>query len=121
MRAAVFWLVTLIAAVLLVPFAVTNRATVSLGVWPLPFLLETPVYLLVLVTLFAGFFIGAACVWIAGHRLRRELGRRRRRVKALEHELAATQARLADQTERWNLQLPGDPDKPRAPAAVTLS
>jgi lipopolysaccharide assembly protein A len=100
MRTAVFWLVTLIAAAVLVPFAITNRVTVSLGLWPLPFMLEIPVYLLVLLTLFAGFVIGAACVWIAGHGSRREFRRRRRRVDALERELAATQARLTDQGER---------------------
>jgi uncharacterized integral membrane protein len=100
MRTAVFWWLTLIAAAVLVPFAIANRATVPLGLWPFPFMLETPVYLLVLLTLFAGFVIGAACVWIAGHGLRRELRRRRRRVGALERELAATQARLTDQAER---------------------
>jgi lipopolysaccharide assembly protein A len=121
MRTAVFWSLTLISAAVLVPFAIANRATVSLGLWPLPFMLETPVYLLVLLTLFAGFVMGAACVWIAGHGLRRELRRRRRRVEALERELAATQARLTDQTAKLGLQLPSDPDKHRAPAAVTLS
>jgi uncharacterized integral membrane protein len=121
MRTAVFWSVTLIVAAVLVPFAIANRATVSLGLWPFPFMLETPVYLLVLLTLFAGFVIGAACIWIAGHGLRRELRRRRRRVEALERELATTQARLTDQVERLGLQPPGDPDKRRAPAPLTLS
>ena len=121
MRTAVFWLVSLIAAAVLVPFAVANRATVSLGLWPFPFMLDSPVYLLVLLSLFAGFVMGAACVWMARHGLRRELRRRRRRVEALERELAATQARLTDQAEKLGLQLPSDPDKHRAPAAVTLS
>jgi lipopolysaccharide assembly protein A len=121
MRSAVFWSVTLIAAAVLVPFAIANRTTVSLGLWPLPFLLEAPVYLLVLLTLLAGFFIGAACVWIAGHRSRRELRRRRRRLEALERELAATQARLTNQTDRLELQPPGDHEKHRAPAGLTLS
>jgi lipopolysaccharide assembly protein A len=121
MRTAVFWLVTLIAAVVLIPFAIANRATVSLGMWPFPFMLEIPVYLLILLTLFAGFILGAACAWIAGHGLRRERRRRRRRVEALERELAATQARLTDRVERLESQLPGDPDKRRVPAALTLS
>jgi uncharacterized integral membrane protein len=121
MRTAVFWSVTVIAAAVLVPFAIANRASVSLGLWPFPFMLETPVYLLVLLTLFAGFVLGAACIWIAGHGLRRELRRRRRRVGALERELAATQARLTDQAQRLGLQPPSDPDKDRAPAPLTLS
>ena len=121
MRIAVFWSVTLIAAALVVPFAIANRATVALGMWPLPFLLETPIYLLVLLSLFAGFVVGAVWIWIAGHGLRRELGRRRRRIEALERELAATQTRLPDQAERLGVQLSGDPDKRRALAALTLS
>jgi lipopolysaccharide assembly protein A len=121
MRSAVFWSVTLIAAAVLVPFAIANRATVSLKLWPLPFLLEVPVYLLVLLTLLAGFCIGAAYVWIAGHWSRRELRRRRRRMEALKRELAATQARLTDQTDRLELQPPSDHEKRRAPARLTLS
>jgi uncharacterized integral membrane protein len=121
MRAAACWSVTLIAAALLVPFAIANRTTVSLGLWPFPFVLETPVYLLVLLSSFAGFVVGAAWIWIAGHGLRRELRRRRRHVEALERELAGTQARLTDQAERLGLQPPGVPDKHRAPVALTLS
>jgi len=121
MRSAVFWSVTLIAAAVLVPFAIANRTTVSLGLWPLPFLLEAPVYLLLLLSLLAGFFIGAGCVWIAGHWSRRELRRRRRRMEALERELAATQARLTDQTDRSELQPASDHEKDRAPAGLTLS
>ena len=121
MRTAVFWSVTLIAAAVLVPFAIANRATVSLGLWPFPFLLEIPVYLLALLILFAGFIMGVACVWIAGHGLRRELRRRRRRVEALERELAATQARLTDQTERLGLQLPAIPTSVALAATLTLS
>jgi uncharacterized integral membrane protein len=121
MRAAVFWSVTLVAAAVLVSFAISNRATVPLGLWPLPFMLETPVYLFALLTLVAGFVVGAACVWIAGHGLRREVRRRRRRIEALERELATTQARLTDQAERLGLQPADDSDKHRARAALTLS
>ena len=121
MRRAVFWSITLIAAAVLVPFAIANRATVSLGVWPLPFLLEAPVYLLVLLTLLAGFCIGAAYGWFAGHWSRRELRRLRRRMEVLERERVATQARLMDQTDRLELQPPSDHVKHRAPARLTLS
>lgn len=118
---AVFWLVTAIAAVVLVPFAITNRAPVSLGLWPLPFALGTPVYLLVLLTLLAGFIIGAAGAWLAGHRVRRDLRRQYRRVAALERELAATQAQLADRSQAPELRLPTEPVSPRAHAALTQS
>ena len=81
---AVYWAVIVVASSLLIAFAVSNRTTVSLGLWPLPFLIDLPLYLLVLLLLLAGFVVGAATTWIAGRRVRRELRRRRRRVEALE-------------------------------------
>ena len=94
---AVNWAVTLVAAALLIPFALSNREPVSLGFWPLPFLVDLPLYLLVVLLLFAGFVIGTAATWIAGRRTRRELRRRRRRVEALERELVASRSQLEDQ------------------------
>ena len=95
---AVRWAVTLVAAVLLIPFALSNREPVSLGFWPLPFLVDLPLYLLVLLLLLAGFVIGAAAAWIAGRHLRRELRHRRRHVEALERELLAVRSQPEDQT-----------------------
>jgi putative membrane protein len=94
----VYRAVILVGAALLILFAVSNRETVSLGLWPLPFLIESPLYLLFFATLLVGALIGAAAAWIAGGRGRRELRRRRRRIQALEREVAATQAQLEDQT-----------------------
>jgi len=94
---AVYWALTLLAVILLIPFAVSNRAPVSLGFWPLPFLVALPLYLLVLSLLLLGFVIGAAAAWLAGRHVRRELRRRRRRVEALERKLLATRSRSEDQ------------------------
>jgi uncharacterized integral membrane protein len=90
----VFWLVTAVAAVGLALFAASNRQIVSLGLWPLPFVLELPLYLVVLVSLVTGFAVGALAAWSGGARSRRERRRRGRRIAALERELAATQAQL---------------------------
>lgn len=99
---AVYWAVTLVTAVFLIPFALSNREPVSLGFWPLPFLVNLPLYLLVLLLLLAGFGIGAAATWIAGRQIRRELRRRRRRIETLERELVAARSQLEDRagTER---------------------
>ena len=90
----VHWAVIVAAALLLIPFAVSNRATISLGLWPLPFLVYLPLYLLALLLLLAGFVAGAATAWIAGRRVRRELRHRRRRSEALESELKAARSEL---------------------------
>lgn len=90
----VFWPVVVVFAVLCSLFAISNRQVVSLGLWPLPFLVETRLYLLVFLALLIGFGIGLLAAWVAGHRRRRELRQCRRHADALQRELAAAQARL---------------------------
>jgi len=91
-----YWAVLPIAAVVLAIFAVSNREAVAIGLWPLPYLVELPLYLLVLLALLLGFVVGEFAAWIAGRHWRREVRRRGRRIAALERELAATQARLQE-------------------------
>jgi uncharacterized integral membrane protein len=97
----------LVAALLiLIPFAVANRATVSLGLWPLPFLVDLPLYLLALLLLLAGFVGGAAVAWVGGRRVRRELRLRRHRVVALERELKTARSQLANQPANGRQEVP---------------
>jgi len=96
----------LVIAIFLILFAVSNRETVSIGFWPLPFLADLPLYLLCFLSLLIGALIGVAAAWIAGHRNRRELSARRRRIEALERELMATQSRLEDHSAPAKTQLP---------------
>ncbi len=72
----------------------SNRTSVALGLWPLPFTAETPLYLLAFASLLLGFVMGELHAWIGRHRLKRELRRRAREIEALRRELAATQAQL---------------------------
>jgi uncharacterized integral membrane protein len=85
-----------LGAIVLLLFSVSNRETVSLAFWPLPFLVDLPLYLLSFLSLLIGFLIGGCAAWIAGGRDRTELRRRRRRIEALERELAVTQPQLED-------------------------
>ena len=55
----------------IVLFAVSNRAILTLRLWPLPYEVDIPVYALVLGAGFIGFLIGATVAWIAGARSRR--------------------------------------------------
>ena len=96
----------LVIAILLIVFAVSNRETVSVGFWPLPFLADVPLYLLCFLSLAIGALIGVAIAWMAGHRTRRELRARRRRIDALERELMATQSQFEDHSARAKTQLP---------------
>jgi len=84
-----WWIVLALAALLLILFAVSNRETVSVGLWPLPAFVELPLYLVVLGMLILGFILGELVAWIGGSRWRREARRSRRRITTLERELDA--------------------------------
>jgi putative membrane protein len=94
-----FWFFVALVGVVVALFAVSNREAVPLGLWPLPVVLDLPLYLVILAAWLIGLVVGALCAWIAGRRGRREGRRRGRRIAALERELAATQAQLPGPSE----------------------
>jgi putative membrane protein len=102
----VYWAMFFAAAAILSLFAASNRETVSLGLWPLPFLVEMPLYLAVFLALLGGFATGAVAAWIGGRRRRRALRHCRRRSEALARELAATRSQLASEAQTSNPALP---------------
>lgn len=83
------WVVIGAIALILVVFAVANRNTVTLTVWPLPLAMDAPLYLVVLISLIVGFFLGELVAWMNGRRWRREARRSAKRVDELERTLAA--------------------------------
>jgi lipopolysaccharide assembly protein A len=91
----VYWAAVIVVAAMVALFAASNREMVALALWPLPFLAQSPLYLVVLVSLFFGVVIGAVAASIRGLSRRRELRACRRQNEALARELAATQAQLA--------------------------
>ena len=95
-----FWIFVLLVALVLALFAVSNRESVTLGLWPVPFLVEIPLYVAMLAALAAGFVLGEVAAWISGRRRRREARQRRRQLASLEGELRATQAQLLGPAER---------------------
>jgi lipopolysaccharide assembly protein A len=102
----VYWAVTIAVAAVLSLFAASNREAVSLGLWPLPFLMRVPLYLVIFGAAIVGFLIGALAVWIAGAHRRREFRRCRRRSEALARELAATQSQLSTAAQTGGVALP---------------
>ncbi len=103
---AVYWAVTLAVAAVLSLFAASNREAVSLGLWPLPFLVGVPLYLVVFGAAIVGFLTGALAAWITGAHRRRELRSCRRRSEALAPELAATQSQLSRAAQTGRVALP---------------
>lgn len=88
MFAMLKWLFLLALTLVIAGFSVVNRHLVTIGFYPLPFEIELPVYLLILLTFFAGFsaawFLARLKVW----RKSGQLSREKRRSGALEEEVA---------------------------------
>jgi uncharacterized integral membrane protein len=91
-----WWVVLALIALVLILFAISNRETVSVALWPLPDLVDLPLYLVLLATLLLGFIVGELTAWVGGWRWRREARRGRQRIAMLERELDAAQAGRRD-------------------------
>lgn len=81
-------IITVPVTVLVVLFAVSNRNSVAAELFPLPFTLEAPFYLYVLVALVVGLLTGSAITWLYGHGARATARREGKRASRLEKEVA---------------------------------
>jgi lipopolysaccharide assembly protein A len=81
------WLVTAPVALVLVVFAVSNRAVVTVTLWPFPVEISAPVYLLVLLSLLVGFLVGMLVAWIGGRSSRRAARAHAKRADSLKREI----------------------------------
>ena len=80
-------LLALAALVVIVAFAIANRAPVPVSFAPLPILIELPVYGVFLLGLVVGGLIGGLALWLAGMPQRRRARRMRNKVWALENQV----------------------------------
>ncbi|MEE8271995.1 MAG: lipopolysaccharide assembly protein LapA domain-containing protein [Alphaproteobacteria bacterium] len=95
------WIITLPIALVVILFSVSNREPVTLGIWPLPFTVGVPLFLVVLAVLVLGIFVGGTVAWLSGRRYRRLARRQRGRLAALtaEVELLRTSQAAADEAD----------------------
>jgi uncharacterized integral membrane protein len=95
-----YWSVAALLALVLVIFAVSNRAGIDLTLWPLPVSLQAPLYLVVLATLLVGFLLGELVAWINGGKRRSEARALRRRIERLERDVGASLPSIEKPQER---------------------
>ena len=81
------WIIGLPIAVLAIIFAVSNRGGVLVDLWPLPWEVTLPLYLLVLGALGIGLLAGAVIAWMSAGTTRARARREHRRANRLEVEL----------------------------------
>ena len=103
-----------VAAVFVV-FAVANRHTLTLNLWPLPLEIDLPVYIAVLGALAAGMAIGGSAQWISDGKWRRRARAGKREASALERQLT-----LVEAAREAGGETDAQPPEPRAPRRVRL-
>lgn len=81
------WLSGIPLAVATVLFAAANHEPVQVGLWPLPWVIELPLYLLALAPLATGLLIGLVLGWIAAAPARKAARVERRRARFLEGQI----------------------------------
>ena len=82
-------LILLPLAAIIVIFAIHNRHTVAVDLWPLTMDASPPLFVLVLCTFLVGFLIGGVVAWLSGGRSRGRARREHYRLRDLEREAAA--------------------------------
>ena len=85
-----------LVALLVILFAVSNRETVAVELWPFPYQLALSLYAVILLAVLVGFLAGAVAVWLVGSKKRGELRRLRRQTRDLEQSLARHQMTVSD-------------------------
>ena len=91
-----YWLIAAPLMVLAVLFAVSNRESVDLALWPLPWVVEPPVYAIVLGALALGVVVGAAVAWIGGGRARGRARSAERKVQEQQRDVEALEKRIEE-------------------------
>ena len=85
------WIITIPFTIIVVVFAITNRGPVTVTLWPLPWIAELPLYLVVLGSLLVGFLVGAAIAWLSAGRRRHEARVTAERLRGMSAELTRLQ------------------------------
>lgn len=84
---ALLRILAVLAGLLAVVFALSNRDLLQIQFLPLPFTVEAPVYLVLMCMLFFGVVVGGVGVWFSSLEARSIARERVRRVKWLEAKL----------------------------------
>lgn len=92
---ALKWLVTLPLIILLLVFALSNRAAATLNFWPFDLTLALPLSFMLVATLVLGLLLGGFTVWLGDLKHKLEANRLRHEVTALNRRIAELQLAAA--------------------------
>ena len=89
---AILRILAVLAGLLAVVFAISNRDLLRIQFLPLPFTVEAPVYLVLMCMLFFGVVMGGVGVWFSSLEARSAARKQMRRVTWLEAKLEEEQS-----------------------------
>ena len=89
-------------------FSLSNQETIVLKLLPFAFVVEAPIYLILLIVLFIGVFLGGICTWVSSAGARRRMRQQARRLKWLDTKLRE------ERVKRYNLEGQSDTSMTRA-------
>ena len=87
MKTVLFWIIIAPLALVALVFLISNRAFVPLDLWPLPFILNPPLSIVIMASVFIGFVTGGFVAWASAGEARQKARMNARRIKILEREL----------------------------------
>lgn len=96
MRRIVTWLFFVPALVAVVVFALNNKSSITLDLWPFGFLIELPTYLAMFLGVGLGALIGGSAAWLGQSRVRSKLRDEAYEGEVARRALKAEQERTAD-------------------------
>jgi uncharacterized integral membrane protein len=88
------WILTLPLSLIVIVFALSNRDSVAISLWPFELTQPVPLFLIMLGALFVGLLTGGSIAWLAQGRKRRDRRRAKREVKELSAEVARLRSQL---------------------------
>jgi len=89
MKKTVLRLILLPIVLIVAVFALSNRQSIDLSLWPLPWGAQAPLFVLLLATLLLGILIGGGLTWARGHHHRSAAREHRRANERLQRQLDA--------------------------------
>jgi uncharacterized integral membrane protein len=115
MKKTVLRLILLPIVLIVAVFALSNRQSIDLSLWPLPWEARAPLFVLLLVTLLLGIVIGGGLTWARGHRHRSAAREHRRASERLQRQLDAARSDRPRPPVQPPVVLPPSPQAPHQP------
>ena len=88
-------------------FSLSNQETIVVKLLPFAFVVEAPIYLILLIVLFIGVFLGGICTWVSGAGARRRVRQQARRLKWFDSKLQEERVKRYSLESQPEQNLPG--------------